>query len=306
MVNSEAQSGSNRRSPKTRVPFQGSLSEPADVIEELRKLINHPAINEVSLKPFFEAYPAAIPTRAWQLNHYVHFDFVFPQYPIGDRFQSDFVYLTKSSAEWWCVLVEIESPKARLFQDNAKSIKKHSDLNSALDQIQDWRIYLEKHKADFLDGLAPILRPLKVARNPISFKYTLVIGRSMEFENNPARAERYSSLNKSLDCRVWTYDAVASDLEYTYIESRTRNCLPRPLHDLNLLARSGTRFRFKHYVPSSSQFFMYFSPNELELDPSQLSQAEEAGILTSDWLAGKKLTNSGTQMGGKSVLLDDW
>src|SRR5271155_4792748 len=101
------QNANGSRTSRTRIPFRSGLTEPNQVIAELQSLIDRPGVNELSVKPFFDEYPATIPTMAWLQNHFVHFDFIFPQYPIGDRFQTDFLYLTKSSAEWWCVLVEI-------------------------------------------------------------------------------------------------------------------------------------------------------------------------------------------------------
>jgi hypothetical protein len=135
----KAVNGKGKGVPKTLLPFISSFSSAEDITNELRQLIDKPAANEITLKQFFEAYPGAIPTTPWLQNHGVHFDFVFPQYPIGNRFKPDFLYLTKSSLEWWCVLVEIESPHAKLFQDRGKSPKKHSDLTAALDRIADWR-----------------------------------------------------------------------------------------------------------------------------------------------------------------------
>jgi hypothetical protein len=277
---------------KRRTLFRAGLTRPRDVIAELTNLIDAPKVNELSLKPFFEEYPATIPTAAWQLNHRVHFDFIFPQYQIGDRYQCDFLYFTKSSAEWWCVLVEIESPSAQLFQRSTKSIKRSAYLNRALDQIQDWKTYLGNHKRDFLDGLADIRIPSHMARNPVSFKYLLVIGRSSDFEGNTAKAERYASLNESADCRVMTYDAVVSDLEYTY-SVPTRDGKERPLHDLNLLVRSGTRFRVKRLVPTPSQMWTYFTPAQLEIEESQLNRARRAGVLVGKWAAGKELSDFG-------------
>jgi hypothetical protein len=90
-----------------------------------------------------------------------------------------------------------------------------------------------------------------MASNPVCFKYTLVIGRRGDFENDPAKVRRFASLNDSKDVRVWTYDSVLSDIRNGKM----------PYQDLNLLARYGYRFRFKHYVPEPAFLWDEFTPD---------------------------------------------
>ena len=49
------------------------------------------------------------------LNHQLHFGVILPQFEISASLKTDYVYLTKSSTSWWCVLVEFESPSGRFF-----------------------------------------------------------------------------------------------------------------------------------------------------------------------------------------------
>ena len=275
---------------KNRLGFASSLIKARDIRRELQRLIDHPQANELSLKPFFESYPSAIPTWPWRQNHGVHFSFMFPQYPLGTRFKSDFLYLTKSSVEWWCVLVEFEDPQSKLFQDGAKSVKMHSDFTAALDQIRDWQDFLEKNRDEFLRGLDPIRLPLKMrVKNPLHFKYTLVVGRRKELEDDAEKLQRFSALNKEKgDLRIITYDTLLSGLEQE--QQRLDH------HDLNLLTRSGSRFRFKHFVPETAHFLDRITPAEIELNAEQIQSAQQVGILAKEWSEGKELTNLGREV----------
>ena len=268
---------------KNRLSFDKTLVDRKAIEKEFEQLLDEPGCNELSVKPFFEQYPFVIPTP-WLLNHRIHFDFMFPQLPISTASRTDFVYLTKSSASWWCVLIEIESPNAKLFHEKSRTVKFHSDLTAALDQIRDWRDYLAEHADAFLSQLSPIRIPLE--RNPVEFRYVLVIGRRREFYGDRAKTMRFSRLETgkdSPDLRVMTYDAVLSDFAY---RQSTRL---GPFEDYDLLARSGTRFRFTRYVPREANFWGWLTPAQLDITTDQLSKASEAGNSIDKWLKDEKV-----------------
>jgi hypothetical protein len=249
------------------------------IARDLSTLINDPRSKERDLKAFFDAYPGALPTP-WLLNHGVHSEFIFPEYQIGARFKCDYMYLTKSSAEWYCVLVEIESPHAKLFRGRGKDVRTHSNLNIARDQIENGRVYLSKDKGAFLRGLAPILFPFSMAKNSLSFKYVLIIGRTAK--NDPRKDAHLAALNASDDTHIMTYDSALSDFRYEHRRL--------PYYDRSLVVAYGDRFRFKRLVPDSwLGFWWYMTPANLELTPEQVQLAENAGIRAEDWRAGRKL-----------------
>ena len=267
--------------------FNHDLKSRKRIAGELQRLLDVPGITELDLKAFFEHYTCALPIP-WRLNHGIHFNFVFPQLPLSPGSITDFVYLTKSSATWWCVLIEFERPNARLFQDASKTVKTHSDLTAGVDQIRDWKDYLQTNAKAFLDQIEPVRVPLE--RNPVQFKYVLVIGRRGEFERSAPKLRRYSSLETGEDVpevRVMTYDAVLSEF---------RN---KPKHDYDLLARSGLRFRFRRYFPRRASFWDYLSKDQLSLTQEQLRQAEQAGIRVTEWRAGRALQNFGNSVEGE-------
>jgi hypothetical protein len=267
--------------------FNPALKSRTKIAAELQRLLDVPGITELDLKAFFEHYTCALP-MPWRLNHGIHFNFVFPQLALSHGSITDFVYLTKSSATWWCVLVEFERPNARLFQDASRTVRTHSDLTAGLDQIRDWKDYLQSNAKAFLDQIEPVRVPLE--RNPVQFKYVLVIGRRGEFEKSTPKLRRYSSLETgegAPDVRGMTYDAVLSEF---------RNKSKR---DYDLLARNGMRFRFRRYFPRRASFWDYLTKDQLSLTSEQLQQAEGAGIRVTEWNAGRGLQNFGNSVEGE-------
>jgi hypothetical protein len=87
----------------------------------------------MSIKPFLDANPSFIPTP-WLLDHQLHFGIILPQFSLSPGLKTDYVYLTKSSTSWWCVLVEFESPASRFFT-SCTSIGVHSDLTRGLNAM---------------------------------------------------------------------------------------------------------------------------------------------------------------------------
>lgn len=254
------------------------------------KLLNAFGANEMSIKPYLDAHPSLIPTP-WMLNHQLHFGIILPQLEISAGLKTDYVYLTKSSTSWWCVLVEFESPSGKFFT-NGDSIKTHSDLNRGLNQLDNWRDYLKEHKAAFLSQLDPLRQPLN--RNPVEFKYVLIMGRRKEFEGSPKKIARYSEYEtgaKFTDVRVMTYDAVASEFEYNRQSFR------------HTMKRKGNKFAFEKYNPDrgGEHLWSYLTKDDLKLSPKQIVAARKSGVLIDEWLNGKRLANLGRDLSGKKM-----
>jgi hypothetical protein len=220
---------------RNRLAFDEALLAADAIRKELHTLINSPSCNELSIKPFFERYTSFIPT-AWRLNHGIHFNMMFPQFAISPSLKSDMLYLTKSTVNWWCVLIEFENPRARLFQDKGRIPRRHSDFIAGLDQIESWKRHLAKHRTEFLSRLTPVMVPL--GHNPVEFKFILVIGRRSEFLNDRAKLEAFASYETGDPLRVMTYDSLLSATEYAgYPE------------DFHLMAPMGINLNSRNYWP---------------------------------------------------------
>lgn len=68
-----------------------------------------------------------------------HGRFVIPQKRLGAEFVPDFVVGEKSSIGYEWYLLELESPRARLF---TRAGKQSAELTTAINQIQQWRAWL--------------------------------------------------------------------------------------------------------------------------------------------------------------------
>jgi hypothetical protein len=100
-------------------------------------------------------------------------------------FTCDFAYLTKNSAKWYVVLVELEKPTKKIFRSDLKRVNFSSDFNQALGQVESWKSQLKRDSAEIQRKLAPLM--LGMADNPIDYKFILVYGRDSEFGVNRER-----------------------------------------------------------------------------------------------------------------------
>src|SRR3989440_13023983 len=93
--------------------------------------------DEQAYQDFIEKNTALVP-REFIQNHGVHLDVVFRKLSLAADYTTDFFYLSKSSVDWNCILIEIEKPQSKYFKDDA-STNFHPDFHTALEQINRWR-----------------------------------------------------------------------------------------------------------------------------------------------------------------------
>jgi hypothetical protein len=251
------------------------------------RLLNAPGTNELKLKAFFEKNPSLIPAP-WMLNHGIHFGFVFPQFKVSTGLTTDFVYLTKSSATWWCVLIEFERPDVSIFKKNSHTAKFSAEFLAGIEQVRDWQLYLKEHRDGFLRYLRPFMRPVTMASNPLKFRYVLVIGRRKDVIASHSKTERFSLFeNAEADStlRVMTYDGLLSE----FFESPW-------IGDRDLLVRKGEKFKFKLLKPRPSQSWSYLTNEAIDLTEKQISQLEKVGVQARGWAEGKGLTDLGRRL----------
>src|ERR1700755_247110 len=71
---------------------------------------------EQTYQTYIEQNTRLIP-REFVQNHGIHFNLVLRKLAFGADYESDFVYLSKSSDDWNCILVELERPGAKFFKE---------------------------------------------------------------------------------------------------------------------------------------------------------------------------------------------
>src|SRR5271157_5125328 len=85
---------------------------------------------EQEYQEFIEKNTALVP-REFIQNHGVHLDVVFRKLSLAADYTTDFFYLSKSSVDWNCILIEIEKPQSKYFKDASTNF--HPDFQAALE-----------------------------------------------------------------------------------------------------------------------------------------------------------------------------
>ncbi len=136
------------------------------------------------------------------LNHGIHFNSYISKLHIGTGIITAFAYITKSSIEWRIVLVEIEDFKKKFFNKNGTLT---SNFIQAHDKVLDWKSYV-------IEALDKLLVPQRMKINPISFKYLLIYGRTVEIQGNERQIAKILQ-NKNENFEIITYDSLISQCE---------------------------------------------------------------------------------------------
>lgn len=152
--------------------------------ENFINLLNQNLDEEVYQK-FLEEHTQFIPTKTFELNHGVHCGIILRKLCIGPQYISDFFFITKSSAEWRLVFIELEKPSSKFFNKDATI---STDLNKGLTQVKQWMTYLDdpNNLAAFINQPAvnKLLSTHPVfANNPKRCYYILVTGRRDAVKN---------------------------------------------------------------------------------------------------------------------------
>jgi hypothetical protein len=190
-------------------------------IDIYKKLLETYA-SEQELQEFLEANTEFIP-REFEQNHGIHNRLVFRKLKLAENYTTDFFYLSKSSGDWNCVMIELEKPKSKFFKAGTNDL--HPDFLSGLDQIDRWRAWFSnpENKGYFTNqALSFIRQPL--FKNPCYIKYVLVTGRRNEYEDSDLRKSLIHAKERE-DFKIITFDSLyeAVGLHYPLYLSVKKN-----------------------------------------------------------------------------------
>lgn len=136
-----------------------------DLEDEFKKLISEEYPEERYQKAIEKN--TRLVSREFVQNHDVHFDVVLRKLSLARDYVTDFFFLAKSSADWNCVLIEIEKPSSKYFKNG--SLNFHDDFLAGLNQISRWRAWFENQDNfnSFVNGtLEDIRTPVSLKSNP--------------------------------------------------------------------------------------------------------------------------------------------
>ncbi|MFD1086252.1 Shedu anti-phage system protein SduA domain-containing protein [Micromonospora andamanensis] len=171
---------------------------------------------ESAVQEFLELHPAMVPGGSGDVgpggHHGSEMSAVFRRPMLvgnGPSFEPDFMWVTRSSALITPILVEIERPGKRWFQQNGRPTAQFRDAH---DQLNDWRSWFAR------DGNRAIFRENflfedSFSDRPIEPQFVLVYGRALEFEaggghTNP-RAIRHKRESQRAESETFlTFDSL--------------------------------------------------------------------------------------------------
>jgi len=117
---------------------------------------------------------------------------VYSKVKLGSEYVTDFIIEKLASSGSESILVEIERANKSLFTKNGEP---HSQLNHAIDQIRDWRIWIA-------DNIEYAKRKVKSLSG--DSKAMVIIGRNANL--NSANKRKLKKLEKDGDMEILTYD----------------------------------------------------------------------------------------------------
>lgn len=227
------------------------------LVTEYRALLDQGAKEQV-YQSFIERNTELIP-REFLMNHGVWCDLVFRKLRLGSSYICDFAFVTKGSMRWRLVLVEIERPDKQFFRRS--TLRLHSDFARALEQVSDWRSFLNRSPIGFVTETLGAVATFPQIVDPGEVKFVLVYGRRREFESNPMRRAKIAA-QETEDLRIISFDSLVEDLlakEELYLAVR-RNEFVDVLSD-----------RFISETP-----FVYLEPENIRISGDLLASAQSA------------------------------
>ncbi len=244
------------------------------IIPDFKKLLDAEDSTEQSFQDYLEQHTKLF-FPPFEQNHSVHLSLLLSKLKIDTSLTTDFAYLTKSSASWWLVLVEIEHPSKRLF---GKRAIPSAELTAAISQVNDWRTFIERNPSIIEQKISPLKKPL--AGNKMKVRYALVIGRTKEFEKNQEKMDAFEGLQRE-DFKVLTYDSLVSAYQV------------RQNQLLDVMSQKGQKFSFKYRHRSDTLVFSWLSPNEIHIEPNDIEYYKGLGYDIDRWLKGDLLVVNG-------------
>ncbi len=188
-------------------------------------------LDESVYQNFLEKHTQFIPTRTFELNHGVHCGIIFKKLHIGTQYISDFFFITKSSAEWRLVFIELEKPNSKFFNKDETIT---TDLNKGIKQVNQWRTYLNEpnNLASFINQ--PAVNKLLsthpgFVNNPKNCYYILVTGRRDDIKNRNLLSQ-YTHHNFYIMTYDSLYEAISFSPEYYLGSEKGQNIIVKNEH----------------------------------------------------------------------------
>jgi hypothetical protein len=243
---------------------------------------------EQTVQDFLELHSEMIPTPNL-LNHKLYLGSVISKFPIKDDKKTDYAYITKSSDEWLVTFVELERPEKNFFTNSTTSVVPTAEFYAALQQVRDWKIYIDKNESDVIKRLQPLITPTDVIYNPVRFDYQLIMGRSENKNLTQDRKFFIQKIREETKINILSYDTLINSYE------NSNNLKKNIIH----YKKSKIYLKFMHINPEN--MFSYLTVGDVELTSDQIKKLNEAGYEMDKWLAGERLSINGKSTWSKNM-----
>jgi hypothetical protein len=181
-------------------------------LEEFRALLDG-GHNEQVYQKALERNPRLIPQEFVQ-NHGVHMSMMLRKLRLADNYTSDFLYLSKSSADWNIVFIELEKPSTPYFRSGSDEL--HPEFLAGINQIDRWRAWARKSsnlEHMMRETLGPIWAPAAMRSNPVYPKYVLVSGRRADFAGDDRKRDLIHAKERD-DFKILSFDSLIDGYRY--------------------------------------------------------------------------------------------
>lgn len=160
---------------------------------------------EQDFQVFLEKNTFLIP-RKFLEHHGIYLETLYTKVPMGNDYISDFMIITKNSANWTCIHIEIEDPRKKIF---TKEGLPTAEYNSARTQVKTWEAWFKNptNQINFKQFISKVLLS-NMRDNPISHKFILIYGRQKEIKNDRLIALWEKEKNSDNDFYVMTWDSL--------------------------------------------------------------------------------------------------
>ncbi len=183
------------------------------------------AKTEKEMQVFFEINPIFLPGLYDRHNGPLG-DVVISKLGLAEEYETDFAFLSIDSARIQITLIEIESPRLKIFRNSDHHFT--STFNKAMQQMRDWIEWVQTHQAHLKEVLRDVYFGSVFRNQHVMTKVIVVAGRRKDVERNSIREKRWAGLNASIaNNEVVTYDHLAYGMVPSFYLLKNLICRPK-------------------------------------------------------------------------------
>ena len=168
---------------------------------------------ECEMQTFLEKHPWLVPgalTPSGSSGHSpLHCSLIAqPKLPGADLHFPDFMWIAKHSGAWFPTLIEIESPRKRIFTNTGDVPR--ADFTQARHQLEKWRVWFRQPN-NIQNFMQYYGIPQQLQNLPMCLHMILVYGRRLEFHDNPKLERERAGLLTNSDAELMSFDRLRVD-----------------------------------------------------------------------------------------------